>query len=112
MRYREPYYSDVVTDESFDGEPIEDKVTRILDNQEPIEQISPIIYTERSKGVEPQYDIRTDRFDIALNAMDKISKMRITKRMDRPAEEDGESKGESKSAEIKGVDETSSHTSV
>ena len=33
----------------------------------------PLIYTERKTGVNPEYNIRTDRFMIAMEAMGKIS---------------------------------------
>lgn len=50
-------------------------------------------YTERSEGVRPEYDIRTDRFEIAQEAMDKASKSIRAKReakvvaMNKKAEE-------------------------
>ena len=84
MRYRKPFTkSNLNANCTFEGETIETKVRRVIDNKEPIEQISPIIYTERKNGVEPQYDIRTDRFDIALQAMDKVTATRLAKRMAR-----------------------------
>lgn len=63
----------VTANTSYEGETIEEKVNRITNNKEPIKDGAPLIYTERSKGVEPQYDIRTDRFEIAIEAMDKVS---------------------------------------
>lgn len=66
--------------QSTEGEYLELKVKKILTSQEPIEAISPIIYTARKDGVEPQYNIRSDRWDIAIEAMDKVSKSKISKR--------------------------------
>ena len=40
---------------------------------------TPIIFTEKKDGVLPAYNIRTDRFDIALEAMDKIGKSKAKK---------------------------------
>ena len=57
-----------------EGETIETKVARITQNKEPITDSAPIIFTEKKDGVLPAYNIRTDRFDIALDAMDKIGK--------------------------------------
>lgn len=57
--------------ECTEGETIEQKVERIVQNQEPITDGAPIIFTERKDGVLPAYNIRTDRFDIAIEAMDK-----------------------------------------
>lgn len=58
--------------ELYEGETIETKVRRIVLNKEPITDGAPIIYTEKKDGVLPQYDIRTDRFEIALEAQDLI----------------------------------------
>ena len=41
---------------------------------------APIIFTDRSEGVLPAYDIRTDRWDIATEAMDRVNKAKIAKR--------------------------------
>ena len=59
---------------SLEGESIEAKVCRIVNNGEPISDGAPLIYTERKDGVKEEYNIRTDRFDIALNAMDYVTK--------------------------------------
>ena len=37
-------------------------------------------YTERKEGVIPAYDVRTDRFEIAVEAMGKVVKSNIAKR--------------------------------
>lgn len=66
--------------ETFEAETIEEKINRIVNNNEPITDGAPIIYTERKEGVLPEYDIRTDRWDIAINAMDKIHTDRIARR--------------------------------
>lgn len=63
-----------------EGETIEMKMRRILKNKEPIKDGAPIIYTERSEGVLPQYDIRTDRMELALEATDKIARAHIAQR--------------------------------
>lgn len=55
-----------------EGEYIEKKVRRITENGEPIEDGAPIIYTERKDGVNPAYNIRTDRWDIAQDAMEQV----------------------------------------
>lgn len=66
--------------ESVEGETIEQKIDRIVNNNEPITDSAPIIYTERSEGVLPGYNIRTDRFEVAIDAMDKIASTKIAKR--------------------------------
>lgn len=77
---------------SYEGETIESKIRRILNNKEPISDGAPLIYTDRKDGVKPEYDIRTDRFEIAIDAMDKVNKTHIAKREERhkPKEENKE----------------------
>ena len=65
--------------ESFEGESIEKKVSKLLENNEPITDGAPIIFTEKKDGVLPQYDIRTDKWDIAQSAMDLANASKIAK---------------------------------
>ena len=60
--------------EIYEDESIETKCARILQNKEPITDTAPIIYTAKEEGVLPAYNIRTDRFDIAMDAYDKITR--------------------------------------
>lgn len=69
--------------DSYEGETIERKIRRITNNKEPITDGAPLIYTERNQGVQPGYDIRTDRFEVAVEAMDKVSKSHKAKREER-----------------------------
>lgn len=62
-----------------DGESIENKVRRITENNEPITDGAPIIYTNRDDGVLPAYNIRTDRWDIAQQAMDAVNQANLAK---------------------------------
>ena len=66
--------------QSLEGETIEDKVERVTTNKEQIKDGAPLIYTDRNEGVKAGYDIRTDRFEIAIEAMDKVQKSVIAKR--------------------------------
>lgn len=59
---------------SYLGESIEQKIRRLVNNKEPIGEETGLIYTERKDGVRPEYDIRTDRNEIALDAMTAVSK--------------------------------------
>lgn len=63
-----------------EGESIEEKCRRVTTTNEPIDETAPMIYTEKSKGVMPQYDIRTDRWEIAQSAMDTYNKSLIAQR--------------------------------
>lgn len=62
---------------------IEEKIQQMVLNNEPISDATNLYYTERSEGVRPEMDIRTDRFDIALEKMDYVSKTHIAKRKER-----------------------------
>ena len=61
------------------GESIENKVRRITENNEPITDGAPIIYSKREDGVLPAYNIRTDRWDIAQEAMDAVNQANLAK---------------------------------
>ena len=65
------------------GEPISRKVARISQNKEPIKDGAPIIYQEREDGIQAEYDIRTDRFEVAVEAMDKKHNYNFGKREER-----------------------------
>ena len=77
--------------ESYEGETIETKIMRIVENKEPIEDGAPLIYTERKDGVQPEYDVRTDKWEIALDAMDKVAKTNYAKSLETPNVEKSES---------------------
>lgn len=60
---------------TYQAEPREVKLRKIINgeanNME--DGVFPTIYTEKKDGVQPEFDIRTDRFEVALDAMDKIN---------------------------------------
>lgn len=51
------------------GETITEKIRKVKTTGEAIESVSPVIYTERKEGVKPEYDIRSDKWDIAQKSM-------------------------------------------
>lgn len=73
----------LTVNKSFPGQSIEQRVEKILHSREPITDGAPRIYTERKDGVLPQYDIRTDRWEIAVEAMDAITGSHKAKREER-----------------------------
>lgn len=77
---REPGQSSIRCNESTEGEFIEAKVRRIMDQNEPITDGAPLLYTERKNGVMWETDIRTDRFDKAIEATDLIQAQKLAKR--------------------------------
>lgn len=62
-----------------EGETIETKVKRIVENKEPITDGAPMIYTNRDDGVVAAYNIRTDRWDIAQEKYDAMAKYNMAK---------------------------------
>lgn len=79
-RIQKPVKSIMQKNDSYQGEWIEEKIRRITSNKEPISDGAPLVYTDRKDGVKPEYDIRTDRFEIAVDGMDKVSKSMRAKR--------------------------------
>lgn len=61
---------------SYEAESIEQKVRRMLNNKEPIKQIdgSQMIYEERKDGINPNHDIRTDKWEYAVDETTNLAK--------------------------------------
>lgn len=72
--------SSLTVNRSYQGESIEDKLERIIQQKEPIKDGAPLVFTERKMGVLPEYNVRTDRFEVAIEAMDAVQKSTIAKR--------------------------------
>lgn len=66
--------------ETYEGEYLEQKIERIMQNGEPITDGAPIIFTEKKDGVLPAYNIRTERFEVAIEAMDKVQAIKAAKK--------------------------------
>jgi hypothetical protein len=83
--YRKVKYipSQMKSIETTEGESIERKVERIVHNNEPIQDGSPEIYTALKDGVVPAYNMRTDRWEIACEAMDVVSASMDAQREDK-----------------------------
>lgn len=77
--YRIPTYtkSQISSVPHFEGETIEDKIERIVNNGDPIDATAQIIHTDKSKGVQPQYNIRTDRWEQATEIMDVVHRGKL-----------------------------------
>lgn len=63
----------------MEGETIEQKVARLVSNNEPITDGTPLIFTERNEGVKAEYNPRTDKWDIAVDGMDVATRARLAK---------------------------------
>ena len=82
---------------------------RVMSNGEPIDATAPIIWTERKEGVLPQYNIRTDRFEVAIEAMDAVNKTKVASRKSytkEPKEEKQEPDGTGKGSETPSIQAT------
>lgn len=60
---------------TYQAEPREVKLRKIISGESSSMEdgVFPTIYTEKKDGVLPEYDIRTDRFEVAIDAIDKIN---------------------------------------
>lgn len=60
---------------AYQAEPREVKLRKIINGESSNMEdgVFPTIYTEKKDGVMPEYDIRTDRFEVAIDAIDKIN---------------------------------------
>lgn len=94
-----PNKTDFNINTSEPGEPIEMKIARMMNNNEAITEISPIIYTERKDGVNPLYNIRTDRFELALEDTTQITQMALDKRKEFHKKLEEENKTKTDAAE-------------
>lgn len=83
--YKIPNYqkSKIKSVELIEGKSIEQKIESITENKEPIKDGAPLIYTERKNGVIAAYNIRTDRWEIACEAMSSVEKSFQAKRDER-----------------------------
>lgn len=60
---------------TYQAEPREAKLRKIIsgESNDMEDGVFPTIYTEKKDGVQPEFDIRTDRFEVAIDAIDKIN---------------------------------------
>lgn len=77
--------SRIVCEPTLEGQSIEEQLRKMITGKEPIQANAKIAYTERKDGVHQEFDIRTDRFELAMMASDKVHKSKYATRM----QEDG-----------------------
>lgn len=95
------------TNNLFEGDSLEREIERLTTEKTPIESVSPPIYTENKDGVLPQHDIRTDRWEVALEAMDSVAASYRAKRDDYIKKKEEGSNG---SNDLSGLTPESAHT--
>lgn len=83
---------------AYQAEPREVKLRKIISGESSNMEdgVFPTIYTEKKDGVLPEYDIRTDRFEVAIDAIDKINQS--------VANQIAKSKGETEAAKNSGTE--------
>lgn len=83
---------------TYQAEPREVKLRKIISGEASNMEdgVFPTIYTEKKDGVQPEYDIRTDRFEVAIDAIDKINQS--------AANQVAKSKGETEAVKDFGTD--------
>lgn len=59
------------------GKSIEEEIRQATTSKTPIESVAPEIYTPLKEGVLPQYNIRADRQEIALDLTEKYDKSKV-----------------------------------
>lgn len=64
----------ITCNESETGERIEDKVERIMFAGEAINDSAQLVYNSREDGIDAATNIRTDKWDLALDAMSEIGR--------------------------------------
>ena len=84
---------------TYQAEPREVKLRKIINGEsnDMEDGVFPTIYTEKKDGVQPEYDIRTDRFEVAIDAIDKINQS--------AADQIAKSKGETEAVKDFGTEE-------
>ena len=80
------------------GETLIKKIQRILDENEPLTDGAPMIYTPKQAGVRDDCNIRADKWDIAMNAMDQVNNYKLTEYLkegttEAPNKPDGQTDG-------------------
>lgn len=65
---------------SYDAEPLETQIERMLENGSEIDTSKELIFTERKDGVLAGYNIRTDKWRVANEAGEKLYQAGVTER--------------------------------
>lgn len=74
--------------EVYEGISLEDMITKATNEESPIDTAAATTYTERKDGVLPEFDIRTDRWEIAQDAMDHTHRSIIARRQENLPDKD------------------------
>lgn len=81
------------------GETLIKKIQRILDENEPLTDGAPMIYTPKQTGVRDDCNVRTDKWALAMDAMDKVNNYKLNEYLKKgeaeaPKKVEGQKEGE------------------
>lgn len=80
------------------GETLIKKIQRILDENEPLTDGAPMIYTPKQAGVRDDCNVRTDKWALAMDAMDRVNNYKLNEYLKKgeaeaPKKEEGQPEG-------------------
>ena len=80
------------------GETLIKKIQRILDENEPLTDGAPMIYTPKQAGVREDCNVRTDKWALAMDAMDRVNNYKLNEYLkegttEAPGKPDGQTDG-------------------
>lgn len=80
------------------GETLIKKIQRILDENEPLTDGAPMIYTPKQAGVRDDCNIRTDKWALAMDAMDRVNNYKLNEYLKKgeaeaPKQAEGQTEG-------------------
>ena len=81
------------------GETLIKKIQRILDENEPLTDGAPMIYTPKQEGVREDCNIRTDKWALAMDAMDRVNNYKLNEYLKKGEAEASKTTEASKKAE-------------
>ena len=81
------------------GETLIKKCQRILDEGEPLTDGAPMIYTPKQAGVREDCNIRTDKWALAMAAMDRVNNYKLNEYLKKGEAETSKTDEASKTAE-------------
>ena len=78
MRIKQTYKTNINTTKNLrEGQSIEEVMRINTTNKVQPAQILPELYQARNEGIDPKCDVRTDKFDMAMEAMDKVTRLHL-----------------------------------
>lgn len=84
MKTNKETQTQISRNETYSAEPLLVKIRRMAETNEPIAAETTRIYTDKKMGVMAAYDIRADKFDIAMAAQDKYQAAMTAKGVGTP----------------------------